>query len=129
MTKEAKAPMVFTKPEYVIYLAKGYYHGVYVFLEFNKEDDIYTKDKDTEMGMIWTRGIWRMGNMRMKRSVPGGWFLRKMREGLMMRNHCYMLRDGIYKQERNSNQLRVGIVCKCQVITGDKRVCGTRFYI
>ena len=70
VTKEAKAPMVFTKPEYVIYLAKGYYHGVYVFLEFNKEDDIYTKDKDTEMGDDLDKGNMEDGKLEDEKERP-----------------------------------------------------------
>ena len=28
---------------------KGYYHGIYLFLEFNKEDDVYKKEEEKDM--------------------------------------------------------------------------------
>ena len=37
------------KPEEAVDLDKVYYNVVYVFLEFNKEEDIYTKKQEIEM--------------------------------------------------------------------------------
>ena len=48
-TKEAEVPIVLTKPKEAVDLDKGYYHGIYVFLEFNKDDEIYKKEEDKDM--------------------------------------------------------------------------------
>ena len=42
LTEEAKMPTISTKPEKAVDLEKVYYHGVYVLLEFNKEEDVDT---------------------------------------------------------------------------------------
>ena len=44
MDEEAEVPTIPKKPEEKVYLEKGYYHGVYLSLDFNKEDGVNTKE-------------------------------------------------------------------------------------
>ena len=49
VTKEAEVPMISTKHKEAVDLEKGYYHGVYVILHFNKKDGINRKEDKTYM--------------------------------------------------------------------------------
>ena len=40
INKEAKVLKISTKPKEEVDFEKGYYHGVYVLLKFNKEDGV-----------------------------------------------------------------------------------------
>ena len=35
--------MIYTKPEEAVYLQKGYYNGVYIYIQCNEEEDDYKK--------------------------------------------------------------------------------------
>ena len=47
--KEAEVPKIYTKTKEEVGLDKEYYHGVYLFLEFNKKYDADKKEKYTGM--------------------------------------------------------------------------------
>ena len=49
MTEEAKVPTISAIPDGTVDFEKGYYHDVYVLLQFNKEDCVDRKEEKSEM--------------------------------------------------------------------------------
>ena len=43
MTEEAKVPVISVISDWKIYFEKGYHHGVYILLYFNKDDVVDSK--------------------------------------------------------------------------------------
>ena len=55
--KSAKAPTIYMKPEEKFYLKKLYYHGVYVIVDFNKEEYVYKIRSGHKWRLIRARRI------------------------------------------------------------------------
>ena len=60
VTEESKVPMISSIPDNTFDFGKGFYHGVYVLLQFNKGVGVDSnKDQEGIEEYIYMRKIWR----------------------------------------------------------------------
>ena len=93
--EEPDVPTITEIPDEKVTLKKGYYHGVYDILHFNKEDGVDKREDKADAEQDHDEEEMEYVELDDERERHWRIVFRTMMEGWAIRRHCYMLRCGM----------------------------------